>query len=257
MSKSKPTENEPSDGFTGLSRNQLIERHVKLAKIIASKIIKRLPSSVELDDLISVGVMGLIDAIDKYDASKSNNFRKYAEIRIRGAILDELRAMDWMSRSSRRGSVELRGTQNTLRNKLGREATPDEMAQELGINLEQYFKLVDKLKPVFLLSYENQGPNTDGESRSFEDYLKDSKSTDPSTLVHFRKLRAIIEEENNQLPDKQRLVIRMYYFDGMNLKEIGRVLNVTESRVSQLNSQAIKSLKAKVSRRLEKSSEIL
>jgi RNA polymerase sigma factor for flagellar operon FliA len=255
MGKEKPTDDIPDNGFTGLSRNELVERHVGLAKIIASKIIRRLPSSVELDDLISVGVMGLIDAIDKYDESKSNNFKKYAEIRIRGAILDELRAMDWMSRSSRRGSVQLRGTQNELRNKLGREATDDEMAQELGLDLDQYFKLVDKLKPVFLLSYENQGPNTDGQSRSFEDYLKDSKSADPSMLVHFRKLRTMIEEANNELPDKQRLVVRMYYFDGMNLKEIGRVLNVTESRVSQLNSQAIKSLKAKVSRRLEKGTE--
>jgi RNA polymerase sigma factor for flagellar operon FliA len=238
------------DGYSGMSRNQLVERYVQLVKIVASKIASRLPKSVELDDLISAGVMGLIDAIDKYDASKSQNFKKYAEIRIRGAILDELRAMDWVSRSVRRQSAQLTGMQQQLRRQFGREATPDEVAKEMGLDLDQYFKLLDKLKPVLLLSYENQGPSTDGESRSFDTIIRDTTASDPSKLLHDQNIRTLIKELNDTLPEKQRLVVKMYYFEGMNLKEIGSVLNVTESRVSQLNSQAIRSLKTKVKRRL-------
>jgi RNA polymerase sigma factor for flagellar operon FliA len=238
----------------GLSRNQIIETFAPLARLVASKIAARLPSSVELDDLISAGVMGLIDAIDKFDDTKSSSFKKYAEIRIRGAILDELRSMDWVSRAVRRQSAKLTGTQRELRRRFGRDATPDEVADELGIDLEQYFKLLDKLKPILLLSFEDLGLNSDGEQRSFSEYLRDWRAIDPSIAVHVNKLREIVKETIDALPDRQRIVITMYYFEGMNLKEVGRVLEVTESRVSQLHAQAVQSLKAKIRRRFSKAS---
>lgn len=230
------------------SRDELIAEYAPLAKMVASKIAARLPSSVELDDLISAGIIGLIDAIDKYDAAKSNNFRKYAEIRIRGAILDELRSMDFVSRTVRRQSAKLGGIQRGLRRKLGREATDDEVAAELGIDLQQYFHLLHKLQPVLLLSFEDIGLNAEGEKRSFAQYLRDFKAVDPSVVVHFRLLRALVGDQVERLPEKQRIVIALYYFEAMNLKEIGRVLDVTESRVSQLHAAAIRSLKAKVRR---------
>jgi RNA polymerase sigma factor for flagellar operon FliA len=231
-----------------MPRDVLIARYAPLAKMVASKIASRLPSSVELDDLISAGVIGLIDAIDKYDVDKSNNFKKYAEIRIRGAILDELRSMDWVSRTVRRQSSKLDGTQRRLRRELGRDATDQEIADELGVDLDQYFKLLHKLQPVLLLSFEDIGSNSEGEKRSFTQYLRDWKAADPSVVVHFRKLRSLVGELVDKLSEKQRIVITLYYFEGLNLKEIGRVLDVTESRVSQLHAQAVKNLKAKARR---------
>jgi len=237
-----------TDEISELSRDVLIERYAPLAKLVASKIASRLPSSVELDDLISAGVIGLIDAIDKYDAEKSNNFKKYAEIRIRGAILDELRSMDWVSRTVRRQSAKLDGTQRRLRRELGRDATDQEVANELGVDLGQYFKLLHKLQPVLLLSFEDIGLSSEGEKRSFAQYLRDWKAVDPSVVVHFRKLRALVGDLVGNLAEKQRIVITLYYFEGLNLKEIGKVLDVTESRVSQLHAQAVRNLKAKARR---------
>lgn len=236
------------EDISAIPRDKLIERYASLAKMVASKIASRLPSSVELDDLISAGVIGLIDAIDKYDAEKSRNFKKYAEIRIRGAILDELRSMDWVSRTVRRQSAKLDGTQRELRRELGREATDDEVASALGIGLQQYFKLLHKLQPVLLLSFEDIGVNSDGDKRSFAQYLKDPKAVDPAVVVHFRNLRTLVGALVEQLAEKQRIVITLYYFETMNLKEIGKVLDVTESRVSQLHAAAVKNLKAKARR---------
>jgi len=243
---------ESESDIAGLTRDQLIEKYAPLAKVVASKIASRLPSSVERDDLISSGVIGLIDAIDKYDASKSNNFKKYAEIRIRGAILDELRSMDWVSRSVRRQSAQLDRAQRQFQREHGREATDTEMAERLGIDLESYFQLLHKLQPVLLLSFEDLGINSDGEKRSFTQYLRDAKAADPSVAVHFRRLREVVGQQVEKLPEKERIVISLYYFEHMNLKEIGKVLDVTESRVSQLHAKAVKGLKAKVRRHFTK-----
>ena len=240
------------EDIRALPRNTIIEEYLPLAKMVAAKIAARLPSSVERNDLISAGVIGLIDAIDKYDPVKSNNFRKYAEIRIRGAILDELRSMDWVSRTVRRQSAKLDGTQRRLRRELGREATEEEMAKELGVPLEEYHRLLHKLQPVLLLSFDDLGVNDEGERRSLTQYLRDPKAIDPGVAVHFRKLREVVAEQVENLPEKQRVVITLYYFDNMNLKEIGKVLDVTESRVSQLHAQAVKTLKAKIRRHFTK-----
>ena len=236
----------------GLTRDQLIERFAPLAKIVASKIASRLPSSVERDDLVSSGIIGLIDAIDKYDESKSNSFKKYAEIRIRGAILDELRSMDWVSRAVRRQSAELNTAQRKFRQEHGRDATDVEMADRLGVDLEAYHQMLHKLQPVLLLSFEDLGINSDGEKRSFAQYLRDWKAADPSVAVHFRRLRDVVGEQVEKLPEKERIVVTLYYFEHMNLKDIGKVLDVTESRVSQLHAKAVKALKVKVRRHFTK-----
>jgi len=238
--------------ITGLSRNDIIRQYAKVAKVVAYKLIKRLPASVELDDLVSAGILGLIDAIDKYDPEKSDNFKKYAEIRIRGAMLDELRSMDWVSRTIRRQSSQLEGTRQHLRRELGRDATDHEMAEELGVDLDQYFALINKLRPVLLVSFENLRPGSDGEQRSFAQFLKDPKALDPSEVTYFRQLQSLLGKLVQELPEKQRVVISLYYFDHVNLKEIGKVLDVTESRVSQLHSQAVTSLKSKVKRHFNK-----
>ena len=241
-----------SQDITGLPRDEIIRQYAKVATSVAYKLIKRLPASVELDDLVSAGILGLIDAIDKYDPEKSDNFKKYAEIRIRGAMLDELRSMDWVSRTIRRQSSQLEGTRRQLRCELGRDATDREMADELGVDLEQYFALIHKLQPVLLISFENLKPGSDGEQRSFSQFLKDPKALDPSEVAYFRQLRTLLGELVEQLPEKQRVVVTLYYFDHVNLKDIGKVLEVTESRVSQLHSQAVTTLKSKVKRHFNK-----
>jgi RNA polymerase sigma factor for flagellar operon FliA len=242
-----------ADEITGRSRDELIGQYSTLAKVVATKIIQRLPNSVELDDLISAGIIGLIDAIDKYDYEKSKNFRKYAEIRIRGAIIDELRSMDWVSRTMRRQSAELEKTKKAMRHDLGREATDEEMAEKLELNLDQYFTLARKLQPVLLVSLDDLGINSPDEKRHFTQYLRDPKAIDPSVATQVNQLRTLLSELVGDLPDKQRIVVSLYYFDALNLKEIGKVLDVTESRVSQLHAQAVKSLKGKVRSRASQS----
>lgn len=245
----EPARQFESDDFSCYSRTELVERYADLVKMVATKIAYRLPPSVELDDLISAGIIGLLDAIDKYDPSKSNNFKRYAEIRIRGAILDELRSLDWVSRSVRRQSSRLESMNKKMAQELGRDPTEEEMAANMGIDLRSYHVLLNKLKPILVVSFEDLGLTQESDRRSFEEFLRDPRAVDPYTQAYFTKLRDLLAEIINQLPEKQKIVISLYYFEEMNLKEIGKVLSVTESRVSQLHSAACRNLKTKLRRR--------
>ena len=235
------------------SRNELVARYAPLVKLVASKIAQRLPPSVELDDLISAGIIGLLDAIDKYDAEKSNNFKRYAEIRIRGAILDELRSLDWVSRSVRRQASKLDSIEKSMKQKLGRAPSDQEMADEMGLDAEGYLELLNRLKPVLVVSFEDLGTSSDGDKRSFDDFIKDPKAVNPQEQTYFTMVRRALSQIIEKLPEKQRIVISLYYFEDMNLKEIGKVLDVTESRVSQLHSQAVKTLNMRLKKHLSES----
>lgn len=245
----EPARQLPVDDFSQYSRSELVERYADLVKMVATKIAYRLPPSVELDDLISAGIIGLLDAIDKYDPTKSNNFKRYAEIRIRGAILDELRSLDWVSRSVRRQSTKLESLNKRMAQELGRDPTEEEMASEMGLELRTYHDLLNKLKPILVVSFEDLGLNQESDRRSFEEYLRDPRAVDPYTQAYFTNLRNLLADIVDQLPEKQKIVISLYYFEEMNLKEIGRVLSVTESRVSQLHSAACRTLGTKIKRR--------
>ena len=233
-----------------LSRAELIERYSPLVKIVAYKVAFRLPPHVDIDDLISAGILGLIDSIDKYDEEKSNNFKKYAEIRIRGAILDELRSMDWVSRSVRRRNTMHDNLQRKLEAELGRRPTDQELARALGVDVSRYFDLLQKLKPVLIISFEDLGVYDDDEKRSIVDQLRDHNALDPAWVLNFNKIKSLLAETIDDLPEKQKIIISLYYFEEMNLKEIGAVLDVTESRVSQLHGQAVRSLRLKLKKRL-------
>lgn len=247
----QPANQLATEDFDVFSRNELVERYAPLVKVVASKIAQRLPPSVELDDLISAGIIGLLDAIDKYDAEKSNNFKRYAEIRVRGAILDELRSLDWVSRSVRRQASKIGTIEKTMKQKLGRQPSEEEMADELGLDTEGYRELLNKLKPVLVVSFEDLGTGSDNERRNFDDFIKDPRAISPHEQAYFTKVRRILGEIIEMLPEKQRIVISLYYFEDMNLKEIGKVLDVTESRISQLHSQAVKNLNLKLKKRLD------
>lgn len=229
------------------TRERLVKEYAPLIKYIAQKIAARLPANIELDDLISSGVIGLMDAIEKYDASRDNKFKTYAEFRIRGAILDELRAQDWVPRSVREKAKLLERCYQKLEQVTGRQATDDEVMAELGINQDEFHELLNQVRNVSLLSYDDLSSFSKADKRSLHGFGENGvKSKTPFSEVNVAHIKRMIAESIRDLPEKQRLVLSLYYYEDLNLKEIGRVLDVTESRVSQLHTQAILKLKGKL-----------
>lgn len=232
---------------TNTKREQLIVEYAALIKFIAQKIAARLPSNIELDDLMSAGVIGLMDAIEKYDSSRDNKFKTYAEFRIRGAILDELRAQDWVPRSVREKAKILERCYQKIEQEKGRQATDEEAAEKLGVSQDQFHEMLHEVRSVALLSYDDLGNLSNADKRSIHGTGEmGSKVTTPFSAVGVAHLKSIVATAIEDLPEKQRLVLALYYYEDLNLKEIGRVLDVTESRVSQLHSQAILKLKARL-----------
>jgi len=235
------------DDIAHLSRDELLKEHMRLVKQVAAKIASRLPPNVELDDLIGSGMIGLLDAVDKFDQAKSSNFRKYAEIRIKGAILDELRTMDHVSRTVRRQSSELNQTVQQLQDQLGRKVSDEEVAEHLGIDIGGYHALMNKLKPVLVLGFDDLSGDSGRDPMQF---LADPNARDPQHLLHAKKLRALVNDTIDGLKERQRLVVRFYYYDGMTLKEIGKIFGVSESRISQMLTQATQVLGRRIRKHL-------
>ncbi len=229
------------------TREKLVLEYAPLIKYIAQKIAARLPANIELDDLISSGVIGLMDAIEKYDASRDNKFKTYAEFRIRGAILDELRAQDWVPRSVREKAKVLERCYAKIEQQKGRHATDDEVCQELGLSKDEYHDLLNQVRSVSLLSYDDISNFSKTDKRTLHGYSEGgSKAPTPFSEVNVVSVKRLIAQAIGELPEKQRLVLSLYYYEDLNLKEIGKVLDVTESRVSQLHTQAILRLKSKL-----------
>lgn len=241
MSEAPSPETPPADetSFLPADRDALVREHMRLVKQVAAKIAARLPPNVELDDLISSGMIGLLDAVDKFDQAKSANFKKYAEIRIKGAILDELRSMDHVSRTVRRQSSELNTAVRKLQDELGRKATAEETAEHLGMDLQGYHALMNKLKPVLVVSFDDL---SEDKSRDPFQFFADPNARDPQAALQQKKVRELVNQTLDSLKDRQRLVVRFYYYDGMTLKEIGKILGVSESRISQMLTQATQTI---------------
>ena len=228
------------------TKEKLILEYAPLIKFIAQKIAVRLPSNIEFDDLVSSGVIGLMDAIDKYDPSRDNKFKTYAEFRIRGAILDELRAQDWVPRSVREKAKQLERAHIRLEQKLGRIPTEDEITDELKMTKAEYFDLLNQVKSVSILSLDEAGSFNSSDRKSILSLLESCKIPSPLANLSMKTVREIVTKGIEALPEKQRLVLSLYYYEDLNLKEIGEVLEVTESRVSQLHTQAILWLRRKL-----------
>lgn len=224
-------------------KDRIILEYAPLVKFIAQKIASRLPSNVELDDLISCGVIGLMDAIQKFDATRDNKFKTYAEFRIRGAILDELRSQDWVPRSVREKAKQVERAYAKLEGELGRPATDEEMCEEMGVSLDEYYDLVNKAKSVSVLNIDDSASFSRGDKKLMMGLVEERKFSNPFAIVNFKSAQDRIKESIKALPEKQRLVLSLYYYEDLNLKEIGQVLDVTESRVSQLHTQAVLKLK--------------
>jgi len=224
-------------------QEEQITKYAPLVKRIAYHMMARLPASVEVDDLIQVGLIGLMDAVSRFDGTQGAQFESYATQRIRGAMLDELREADWLPRHVRQKSRQIESAINTLQQRLGKPPTEQEISAQLGIPIDQYQGMLNDVKGSQLLYYEDF---SDDESANFlERYLVDG-SSDPLSLLEDEGFRASLIEAIHTLPERERSMMGMYYEQDMNLKEIGVVLGVSESRVCQLHSQAVARLRAQL-----------
>ena len=225
-------------------RDQLITEYLPYVKRIVHRIAVHLPSTIDIEDLMNVGVIGLIQAVDRYDPKRDNKFMTYAVFRIRGAVLSELRSRDFLSRANRRKIRDLENVHLKLEQKLGREVDDYELADELGVDIEQVHR-TRQLSSISFISFEELGFSSKDEKEKLINYLVDSED-DALSLTRLKELKAAVARAIEQLPEKERLVISLYYLDELTMKETGKVLNVTESRVSQIHSQAIMRLRAKL-----------
>jgi RNA polymerase sigma factor for flagellar operon FliA len=195
---------------------------------------------------MSSGVIGLMDAIEKYDPSRDNKFKTYAEFRIRGAILDELRSQDWVPRSVRDKAKKIDRTYTELEKKLGRIVTDAELSEALGIKLEEYYEVLSKVKAVTLLSVDELTAQQQYDKRTLLDSLETASNKSPFSVLKNQNFKKLLVHQIEELPENQKLVLSLYYFEELNLKEIGKILEVTESRVSQLHTQAVEKLRTKL-----------
>ena len=224
-------------------RERMILEHYPLVRIIASRMVRRFPSHIEVDELVNIGILGLIDAIDRFEAARGVPFRSYAEIRIRGAIVDALRDADWIPRSVRRRFARIDTARATLRTRLGRDPDREEMARELEMDPEEYDDLCGGAEIRRLVSLDTP-IDEDGSSTLAEHVADDADPFLEQWIAE--ETRSQVSSMIEKLPDKERAVVALYYQRGLNLKEIGDMLGVTESRVCQLRGQAVKRLQARL-----------
>jgi RNA polymerase sigma factor for flagellar operon FliA len=228
-------------------REAFIKQYAPLVKYVAGKVAVGMPHNVEFDDLVGFGVFGLLDAIDKFDPDKNVKFKTYAVTRIRGAIFDELRSIDWVPRSVRQKTREVEDAIGSLEAQLGRTATDQEIASAMGMDEAEYSKTIMKISGTSILSLHDVWFSGDENDKvSIGDSIESPASLNPDVMVEKDEIRRVIVEAINELPDKEKKILVLYYYEDLTLKEIGQVLEVTESRVSQLHTKAILRLRSKL-----------
>jgi RNA polymerase sigma factor for flagellar operon FliA len=230
----------------GHSPDALVQEYAPLVKRIANHLRGRLPDSVDQDDLIQVGLIALLEAARQYSPTKGASFETYAGIRVRGAMLDEVRSTDWTPRSVYRRQRELTAAIQAVENRTGKPADAREIAAELGLSLEEYFRLVTSAAAYRLFSLDQDGEDGDMPVHQIQD-----PDSEPSVELESDEFRATLTEAIRDLPEREGLVMSLYYEEELNLKEIGEVLGVTESRVCQIHGQALARVRARVRAALE------
>lgn len=231
-----------SGQFAG--RDQILEEYIPYVRRIVGRMAIHLPNSVETEDLIHAGIIGLIDAIDRFEPERGNKFITYALYRIRGAVLSELRSRDFLSRSFRKKIREMDSAYSNLEKKLGREPDEEEVAGELGISLDRFFEL-KKLSSLSFVSFEGLGYSTREEKDRYASVIR-TDTMDASRLAGLKELHEGLAEAIDDLPEKEKLVVSLYYHEELTMKEIGAVLGITESRVSQIHSRCVIRLREKL-----------
>ena len=230
------------------AKDKLLAEYASLVKYTAQRISYNLPKSVDIGDLIGSGVFGLIKAVETFDLSLGYKFETFATHKIRGAILDELRALDWVPRSIRQKSKNIQQSYAKLEQDLGRVPYDDEVAADLGMTLQSFESQLAEVAPSTLISLEERLPDRSGESKSLTliDTIEDPSGTNPLKELGYQEVKRILKETISGLPEKEKLVVALYHYEELTLKEIGQVLGITESRVSQIHSKAMMKLKGRV-----------
>jgi RNA polymerase sigma factor for flagellar operon FliA len=228
-----------------LDQDALIRQYSPLVRRLAHHMMAKLPPSIQVDDLIQVGLIGLSEALTRFEASQGVQFETFATQRIRGAMIDELRENDWMSRGSRKSQKEIEGALRRLEHRLGRSPSETEIAAELGMDLSEYQSLLNKVKGTQLVYLEDMAGGSEGEDGFLDRHMVDGDS-DPMQMLRNQRLRQSLVDAIKGLPEREQYIMSMYYEKDMNLKEIAAVLGVTESRICQLHSQSIARLRAKM-----------
>ncbi|MDT7907003.1 MAG: FliA/WhiG family RNA polymerase sigma factor [Candidatus Calescibacterium sp.] len=226
---------------------KLVEENLHIVEAVVRKIAPNLPHGVAREEIVSEGIMGLIEAAQKFDSKRGVKFEKWAEIRVRGAIIDYLRRTDIISRPSRLIIKQIAKTIKELQNKLGREPEDEEVAKELGMTLDEYRAELEKISCLSILSLDEVIFDPESkEGKKLYEMITDEHISDPMNFAVNSNLREIIEQALEKLDDKEREVIKMYYLDGFHMKEISKKLKVSESRISQIHSKAILKLRAEL-----------
>lgn len=233
------------------ARDELIIHYAHIVKYVANRLAINLSSVVEKDELISYGIEGLIDAIEKYDHRRNIKFETYAITRIRGAMIDGLRSMDWVPVSVRQKSKDLEKAYAKLEARLGRAATDTEVAAELGISSDSLAAMLKEIAATTIISLDDFLPGDEGEEKKKRiiDMLEDNMPADALEMVELSEVKEVLSNSISRLPEKEKTVIYFYYYEGLTLKEIGAALSLSESRISQLHTKAILRLRGSLSKK--------
>jgi RNA polymerase sigma factor FliA len=234
------------DHVSVINREELILEHIGLARYLVNRIVPQLPSHLDRDDLMSVAVIGLINAADRYDPTRGVLFKTFAEQHIRGTIIDELRSYDVLSRSMRDKYKRLERQVLSLEHQLGRNPTSEEVASSLNISLDEYYALLDDVHVISFISLDDSWDDNEGNSLCLSDVLSESEDRNPQQQLIMMQMAEALGQAIETLPEKERLAVTLYYSEDFNLKEIGEAIGLTESRISQILSQAMVRLRAKL-----------
>ena len=235
------------------ARDQLILAYSPLVKYVAGRMSSGLPAHIEEGDLVSYGLLGLIGALERFDLSRNIKFETYAVSRIKGSIIDELRALDWVPRSVRSWARKVEAAVTRLENRLARAPNDEETAAELGVDLDEFHDIINQISCASIVAldefWDSTGPGQD--KVNLIDTIEDTDAPDPSRAYRVQVIRETLAGAIERLPERERIVIGLYYYEGLTLKEIGEVLGVTESRVSQLHTKAVLRLRGRIKEDLD------
>ncbi|MCX6945745.1 MAG: FliA/WhiG family RNA polymerase sigma factor [Opitutales bacterium] len=233
---------------SAVDEKDLIERYLPLVRNVVDRIKLNVPAHVDADDLYSVGITGLLAAVRKFDPEQGNTFATYATMRIRGAILDELRRMDWCPRRARARARKLKAAINEVEQKLGRAATDDEVRELLGLNAKEYAKWVEEAKPVTFINIDQESESDEGKGGSLHELLADQNDVTGRDTLEKEEFVHLLTQRIAALPDIPRKIIALYYYENLRLAEIAAVFGLTESRICQIHAQTILGLRAYLQR---------